>query len=302
MATWDITSASYDQEESVNAKETNPSGVFFKPDGSEMYVVGNTSDAIHQYNLGTNWDVTTASFDSTTSVAASNPQDVFFSADGTEMYISEQSNSSIYQYTLSTPWDLSSSSHTRTEDISGDAAAPRAAVFNTDGSKFYSLSNGGIVSEWDASTAWNIGTITHVRDFDASGKTNFSVGFWFNPDGSQFFIEDSGNDEIYEYNLGTPWNVSTAAWNATLDISGTEIGGFGIYIKADGSLLFLTGSIGGGNISQWDMTPPAAGTNTQINIGDAWKDVSGIQINIGDVWKDVTKVEVNVGDAWKTVF
>ena len=30
-----------------------------------------------------------------------------------------------------------------------------------------------------------------------------------------------------------------------------------------------------------------AGTNTQINIGDVWKDVEGIQINIGDDWKEV---------------
>jgi len=46
----------------------------------------------------------------------------------------------------------------------------------------------------------------------------------------------------------------------------------------------------------------AVGTNMQINIGDAWKTVSGVQINIGDSWKTVTKVQINIGDAWKTVF
>jgi len=44
------------------------------------------------------------------------------------------------------------------------------------------------------------------------------------------------------------------------------------------------------------------GTNTQVNIGDVWKEVDSIQINIGDVWKDVSAVQVNIGDAWKDVF
>ena len=44
------------------------------------------------------------------------------------------------------------------------------------------------------------------------------------------------------------------------------------------------------------------GTNTQINIGDAWKEISAIKINIGDAWKDVEGAQINIGDAWKTIF
>ena len=46
----------------------------------------------------------------------------------------------------------------------------------------------------------------------------------------------------------------------------------------------------------------AVGTNMQINIADAWKDVDSMKINIGDVWKDVAEVKQNIGDAWKTVY
>jgi hypothetical protein len=45
----------------------------------------------------------------------------------------------------------------------------------------------------------------------------------------------------------------------------------------------------------------AAGTGTQINIGDAWKTATAAQINIGDTWKAVTGIQVNIGDAWKRV-
>jgi len=40
----------------------------------------------------------------------------------------------------------------------------------------------------------------------------------------------------------------------------------------------------------------------QVNIGDAWKNVTKAQVNIGDVWKPVTKGQVNIGDTWKTIF
>ncbi len=48
--------------------------------------------------------------------------------------------------------------------------------------------------------------------------------------------------------------------------------------------------------------PFTTGTNTQINIGDAWKEIVGIQINIGDAWKPVAGAQINIGDAWKTIF
>lgn len=43
-------------------------------------------------------------------------------------------------------------------------------------------------------------------------------------------------------------------------------------------------------------------TNTKINIGDVFKDVSEVKINIGDSWKTVTKIQINIGDVWKTIF
>jgi len=48
--------------------------------------------------------------------------------------------------------------------------------------------------------------------------------------------------------------------------------------------------------------PFTSGTNLQLNIGDAWKTVSGTKINIGDAWKDVASQSINIGDAWKTIY
>ena len=51
-------------------------------------------------------------------------------------------------------------------------------------------------------------------------------------------------------------------------------------------------------------TPSAgpAGTDMQINIGDAWKDIELMKINIGDSWKDVAGAWINIGDSWKLIY
>jgi len=57
-----------------------------------------------------------------------------------------------------------------------------------------------------------------------------------------------------------------------------------------------------GNGLSYDEWDAAAGTNSQINIGDNWKTIDSIQINIGDNWKEVSGMQVNIGDNWKTIF
>ena len=59
---WDISTASYSQNFSVVSQDTLSNDVFFKPDGTAMYIVGGVSDNIFEYSLSTAWDVSTASY------------------------------------------------------------------------------------------------------------------------------------------------------------------------------------------------------------------------------------------------
>jgi hypothetical protein len=53
---WDLANAVFNGgpygQLSVAAQETSPQGLFFKPDGLKMYVVGSANDAVHQYSTG----------------------------------------------------------------------------------------------------------------------------------------------------------------------------------------------------------------------------------------------------------
>lgn len=46
----------------------------------------------------------------------------------------------------------------------------------------------------------------------------------------------------------------------------------------------------------------AEGTNMQINVDDAYKEVSAIKVNVDDTWKEVAAAKVNKDDAWKEIF
>ena len=49
-------------------------------------------------------------------------------------------------------------------------------------------------------------------------------------------------------------------------------------------------------------TEAATGTNIQVNVNDAMKDVATAYVNVDDSWKEVANAYCQVDDAWKTIF
>ena len=104
---WNVSTLSYLQSFSVAAQDASPQGLFFKPEGTKMYVLGNTGDDVNEYNLSTAWNITTASYVQNYSVGdAFNqtgiliPQGLFFRPDGSRMYIVDSGNDIIWGYGL----------------------------------------------------------------------------------------------------------------------------------------------------------------------------------------------------------
>tara|TARA_R110001606_G_scaffold10855_3_gene46913 strand:- start:57 stop:428 length:372 start_codon:yes stop_codon:yes gene_type:complete len=100
---FNLSTASYDSVSfSVNSQETNNAkGLTFNTDGTKMYMVGGTTDSVHQYSLSTAFDLSTASYDSVSfSVAGqdTSPFDIAFNANFTKMYIIGGTNDSVFQY------------------------------------------------------------------------------------------------------------------------------------------------------------------------------------------------------------
>ena len=143
---WDISSATYDTVSFlVSGQDTNPIDITFKPDGTKMYVLGNTNDRVYQYTLSTPWNLATATYDSVSFLVSgqdTNPYSITFKPDGTKMYVLGFTNDRVYQYTLSTPWDISSATYdTVSFLLSGQDTAPVGLAFKPDGTKMYMVGN-----------------------------------------------------------------------------------------------------------------------------------------------------------------
>ena len=97
---WDVSSAVWLQLFSVAVQETSPRGVFFSPTGLKMYVIGTYLPGVHEYDLGTAWDVSSAVYLQNFSVASEDPymDAVFFRPDGFRMYCVGTTAAAVYQY------------------------------------------------------------------------------------------------------------------------------------------------------------------------------------------------------------
>jgi len=143
---WDISTASYDSVSfSISSEETAPSAIFFKSDGTKMYITGTVNDTVREYSLSTAWNVSTASYTTGFSIATQSPSSsgMHFRDDGLGFFIIDSVNDAIYQYSLTTAWDVSTSSYDSISfDASVNSSAFHSIFFKGDGTKMYTLANG----------------------------------------------------------------------------------------------------------------------------------------------------------------
>jgi len=139
---FDVSTASFSGTSfDVSAEENQPEGIAFNPDGTRMFVIGSSSNSVHQYSLSTGFDLSTASFTGTSfdvSGQSTTPRGVAFNPDGTRMFVIGTSADSVFQYSLSTAFDVSTASFTGISfDVSGQDINSRGVAFNPDGSGMF---------------------------------------------------------------------------------------------------------------------------------------------------------------------
>ena len=277
---WDISTATYSQNFSVSSEETTPHGLFFKSDGSKMFIVGWTQDRVREYDLSTAWDVSTASLNDSFYVAAQDltPSGVFFKPDGTKMFISGYSNNAIFQYSLSTAFDVTTASYsaptTKKFYTGSQEGIPLGLTFKSDGTKVYVTgSSGDDVNEYSLSTAWDITTASYTQSTSVSSEETAPQDVTFKTDGTKMYIVGSSGDEVNEYDLSTAWDTSTATYNQNFSVSTQDTRPRGIDFKTDGTKMYIMGDTGN-DVNEyalstaWDISTASYTTNFLVSSQD----------------------------------
>jgi len=246
---WDVSTATYTVAATkyfnVAPQDTSPFDVFFKPDGTKMYVLGGVGRDVNEYDLSTAWDISTASYVQVFSVSAQevSVNGLFFKPDGTKMYVIGSNGDDVNEYTLSTAWDISTATYVQVFSIGAQETVPTGLFFKTDGTKMYVIgSTGDDVNEYNLSTAWNVSTASYVQVFSVAAQDTAPTGLFFKPDGTKMYVIGQAVDSVHEYNLSTAWDVSTASYVQVFSIAAQETAPQGLFFRDDGLRMYVIGS------------------------------------------------------------
>jgi len=200
------------------------------------------------------WDISTAVFLQSFSVASEEtlPRGMFFKPDGLKMYVTGFTGDDVNEYDLSTPWDVSTASFLQNFSVASEETLPRDVFFKPDGLKMYVI-GGATVHEYDLSGAWDVSTASFLQDFSTSSEENDGTGIFFKPDGTKMYFMGTIGDDVNEYDLSTPWDVSTASFLQNFSVASQETTPTGLFFRPDGTKMYVIGTAGD-DVHEYDLS------------------------------------------------
>jgi DNA-binding beta-propeller fold protein YncE len=186
------------------------------------------------------------------------PYGMSFNAGGTKMFVIGQ-NRFIYEYNLSTGFDVS------TAIYAGDverfnvlpwASSPRTVIFNNTGTKLYVLDYGSDeIYEFNLAAPYDVSTATFGQQKDTQPQSLYPFSMAFSTDGSKMYVVEFLNEDIIEFTLSTPFDISTVSHTHTLSISAVDALPYSLKFTPDGTKMFLLGQQRDA-ISQYSLSTP----------------------------------------------
>ena len=225
----------------VSGAEGNPTGLTFKSDGTKMYFIGTSNDAVWEYALSTAWDVTTASYTTNFGIGSQDhaPSGVCFDSTGTKMYVAGEANNDIFLYNLSTAWDISTSSYSNTLlDISSRDHSVQDVFVGDNNSKIYVVGN----------------VSNKIFQYD-NGSTVLALGsgsFASTDVGKR--IVGNGGDVILTSTGGAFDTTGGSAFTDNSTIAAGSWSMFGLKSAGDASGITISGKASSGNYTLLDTT------------------------------------------------
>jgi hypothetical protein len=251
---YDISSPTFisDTGTVVSNATSDPTGIFFKPDGTMMYISNNSDNRINDFILSTPWDVSTASSNThggTLVVGSqdSSPNGVQLKSDGTKVYMLGGVNSTLYQYSLTNAWDAFPNSY---DSVSFSFASQDTTCmdifFKPDGTQlFLAGDTNNRIFAYSLSTAWDLSTMSYSNvSFDISSYETGVSGLTFSADGTKMFTV--GAAYVRYWTLSTAWDISTASYTGNYNSSGQGTAHTAIGFKDDGTKMYTVIADAGG--------------------------------------------------------
>ncbi|MGB3150816.1 MAG: cadherin domain-containing protein, partial [Maribacter sp.] len=124
---------------------------------------------------------------------------------------------------------------------------PFGLAFNNTGSKMYIIGRiNSTIYEYALSNPYNQSSATLTTSFSVFNEETDPYEIVFNANGSKMFITGPGSDKIIEYNLSTPFDISSATHMASddFDVKNETNFAIGLEFNNDGTKMFVLSLIG----------------------------------------------------------
>lgn len=244
---------------------TNPTSILFNSDGSKLYYGQQNNSSVYVKNLGTLYDITTnvssgttVAWDSGANSGSYEALDMSFNSNGTKLFILHSQSASPYHKFLS-EFTSGSTNVFNSSDVgkkvvgnSGSAVITSTAGAYTSITPFADTS---AISSWQLfgaegksdgtgiqlagySNNYNLVNATYTT---ISPYLNQATGYnymTFKPDGTKVWVGGQQIDTIYEYNLGTGFDLSTITYSTSFAFA-TSSQSQGFAIKSDGTRAYI---------------------------------------------------------------
>jgi len=188
----------------------------------------------------TGWNYSGKSFSITAEETA--PTGLFISPDGLNMYVNGTTGDDVNQYTLSSAFDVSTATFVRLFSTSAQDSSPQDIFFKPDGlSMFIMGGTNDTVFQYTLSSAFDISTASYAsKSFSVASQETAPTGLWFKPDGTIMYVVGQTSDTVYQYTLGTAWDVSTASYGSVFfSVASQESTPVQVNLSADGLTMWI---------------------------------------------------------------
>ena len=264
---WDLTTATVTTPTYFISGETNPNDLYFKPDGTKMYVIGSSSDLVREFTLSNPWDFNSVIVGPTLSVSVqdTSPTGLFFKPDGSKMYVVGDTNDKVYEYDISVAWDLTSAGFNGNEfSLSSRETSVSSISFNNDGTIMYVLGGtGDDITQYNLSNAWNISSAQYCCQSFTFLQENFPNGLYYNEDVEKAFVVGSSADNVIGLNTDKQlfFDYGSATVNGQLFVNGRLESTNGFYVNGN------SGVLGNLNVSSLFTSLNIRETSSTITLG-----------------------------------
>jgi len=316
-----ISNASYNNKTyNFDNLESQVYGFDFNDNGTKLFMIGLAEDTVFQFSLSTAYDVSTASYDNVSvdvSTQVPVPRGMKFKPDGTRLYIVNHSgvaDDAIYQYNLSSPFDLSTMTYSNNSlTVGSQNTLPRGLTFKPDGTKLFlcGQDSPNTLFEYDLATPWDLSTASYSNKNFPFTQESWHNDVAFDSTGRRMFTIGNVNNRVYQWLLGTPWDISTATYNTSYQLAADDWNG--LAFSPDETKMYAVGN-GSDDIFQYSVDKESAWLETKLTASDAASsanygvsvaiDEQGSVVMVGSHKINSGKGEVYVyqrtGDSWST--